>query len=232
MTPLSRTERSQLCDLALRVGPDAPTLSGDWTVKDLVVHLLVREGGPASIGITVSPLAFLTERASEKLARHDLDELVARLRSGPPRWSPLGVRRLEEMANSVEYFVHHEDIRRAQPEWEPRTLGTAEEELLWRMVKLLGRGLQRSAGNPAHVDSPPTLWGVPVIITTLIAAGTAIVANFRDSTRVYLRQGPTYETNNAGEAAWKANKTLIRAEERLALAVTRPAGIVKVTALV
>ena len=44
-------------------GPQGPVLalSGDWTVKDLVVHLLVREGSPAAVGIVVAPLARLTE---------------------------------------------------------------------------------------------------------------------------------------------------------------------------
>ena len=44
--PLARRERHELCDLALTVGEDAPTLCGDWIVKDLVVHLLVRENRP------------------------------------------------------------------------------------------------------------------------------------------------------------------------------------------
>lgn len=41
--PLARRERHQLCDLALQVGPDAPTLCDGWTVFDLIAHLVVRE---------------------------------------------------------------------------------------------------------------------------------------------------------------------------------------------
>ena len=44
---LARRERHALCDLALTLGPDAPTLCGDWTVAELVAHLLVRETQPA-----------------------------------------------------------------------------------------------------------------------------------------------------------------------------------------
>ena len=40
---LALDERAALCDTALAVGADAPTLAGDWTVKDLLCHLLVRE---------------------------------------------------------------------------------------------------------------------------------------------------------------------------------------------
>ncbi len=57
MTRLARSERAALCDLALQVGADRPTLCEGWTVKDLVVHLLVREGSPAAVGIVVPPLA-------------------------------------------------------------------------------------------------------------------------------------------------------------------------------
>ena len=46
MTSLARRERHALCDLALELGPDAPTLCGDWTTRDLLAHLLVREGSP------------------------------------------------------------------------------------------------------------------------------------------------------------------------------------------
>ena len=43
---LARVERHALADTARTVGPDAPTLSGDWTARDLLAHLLVREHSP------------------------------------------------------------------------------------------------------------------------------------------------------------------------------------------
>jgi hypothetical protein len=42
MTSLARRERHRLCDLALEVGPVAPTLSGDWSVKNMLVTMMVR----------------------------------------------------------------------------------------------------------------------------------------------------------------------------------------------
>lgn len=145
MTRLARTERAALCDLALELGPDAPTLSGDWTVKDLVVHLLLREGSPAAIGIVVSPLAPVTEAASRRLGRSDLSELVERLRKGPPFYSPSRLGRVDTLANTIEFFVHHEDIRRAQDGWEPRELSQRAQDLLWKLLRVLGKGLVRSA---------------------------------------------------------------------------------------
>jgi len=142
---MARTERAALCDLALQVGQDEPTLSGDWTVKDLVVHLLIREGSPAAVGITVPQLSGLTDLASRRVGNRDFTELVEQLRGGPPIYSPMRIDRLDRMLNTIEYFIHHEDIRRAQPTWSPRSLSAREEKILWRMIGVAGKGLVRAS---------------------------------------------------------------------------------------
>ena len=141
MTSLAAAERNRLCDLALVVGPDAPTLSGEWTVRDLFAHLVVREAHPASVGIVVKPLEPLLDKAQSKIANQDFEALVARVRSGPPLWSPFAVPLLGSLANIAEYAVHHEDVRRAQESWEPRELSRREQDVLWRLVHTVGRGL-------------------------------------------------------------------------------------------
>ena len=118
---LARRERLALCDLALALGEDAPTLCGDWTAKDLVVHLLIREYDPvAAAGLVVRPLGRVTELQMARKVRKDFGVLVEQLRrrgltvySLPP---------VDRVLNTLEYFVHHEDLRRAQPGWEPREL--------------------------------------------------------------------------------------------------------------
>ena len=78
---LARRERDALCDLALVLGEDAPTLCGDWTAKDLVTHLLVREHSPlAAVGLVVRRSRGLTDREMARLARKDFAVLVERLR--------------------------------------------------------------------------------------------------------------------------------------------------------
>jgi uncharacterized protein (TIGR03085 family) len=141
MTSLAAHERTLLCALAQQVGPEAPTLCGGWDVRDLVIHLLVREGHPlAAAGIFVPPLAGVRRRTEDKLARRDFADLVTALRHGPPLLSPFSFPRLGEVANTAEFFVHHEDIRRAQPDWSPRVLRGEAEDLIWRLLGLLGRG--------------------------------------------------------------------------------------------
>lgn len=146
VTYLAAAERTALCDLALETGPDAPTLCGGWDVSDLIAHLVLRDGSLSAVGIVVPPLASLTDRGMTKLQEgHEFETLVKRLRKGPPLHSPFRLKSVDRLLNAMEYYVHHEDIRRAQPGWEPRGLSPRIQDALWRGVKSGGRGLLRNA---------------------------------------------------------------------------------------
>lgn len=149
-TLLARRERLALCDLALALGEDAPTLCGGWSAKDLVVHLLVREHSPlGAAGIVLPPLEPLTQRAMSRVGRQDFTVLVERLRR--PGLTPYALPPVEAVLNTLEYFVHHEDLRRAQPGWEPRLLDRRDESRLWAAIGTAGRGLVRPAGVPVLI---------------------------------------------------------------------------------
>jgi uncharacterized protein (TIGR03085 family) len=156
MTRLAQTERTALCDTALQVGADQPTLCGEWDVKDLVCHLTLRETSPAAVGIVVSPLAWAAEAQMRRLRKRDLAVLVEKLRGGPPHWSPYAVPKLDAAINTLEYFVHHEDIRRAQPAWTARTLSGDDEKLLWSLVRTAGKGLVRGAPVGVTIENLTT----------------------------------------------------------------------------
>lgn len=152
---MARRERHDLCDLALALGEDAPTLCGDWDAKDLVAHLLVREHRPlGAAGITVPLLAGLTDREMARMVRKDFAVLVERLRE--PGLTPYALPGVERLLNTVEYFVHHEDLRRAQPGWAPRELDPADESRLWSAARVAGRGLVRPAGVPVRIRRSDT----------------------------------------------------------------------------
>lgn len=131
-------ERRALADLLTETGPDAPTLCHGWTTADLVAHLLIREHRPdAAPGILIPLLAGHTDRVRRRtLESAPYAALVERFRQGPPAWSPLALPPVDAAANTVEYFVHHEDVRRAQPGWEPRELPAAFEDALWRRLRM------------------------------------------------------------------------------------------------
>lgn len=129
---LARRERVALCDLALQVGADAPTLCTGWTAEDLVVHLLVRERRPlAAAGIVMSPLSGFTDRASRSMRRHGYAALVERLRTPGGMFA---VPAIDKAANTFEYLVHHEDLRRGLPDWQPRALDPADLDKMWSQL--------------------------------------------------------------------------------------------------
>jgi uncharacterized protein (TIGR03085 family) len=133
------------------VGPDAPTLSGEWNVRDLLAHLVVRDSDPVgSPGIVLPPLAFLTERRMRSIARADFAHLVERVRR-PAAWAPARLPQVDKTLNTLEFFVHHEDIRRAQPGWAPRELTVGEQKQLWKAIGYAGRGLVRPSGVPVAI---------------------------------------------------------------------------------
>jgi uncharacterized protein (TIGR03085 family) len=189
MSSFAHRERLALCDTALREGSDAPTLCDPWDVKQLVCHLLVRERNPVgAAGIAIGPLSGLTGHAMERLGRTDFGVLVERLRS--PRMLPWGLPGVEQLWNTLEFYVHHEDIRRAQTEWAPRSLAESDEGALWSQLRLVGRGLARPAGVPVRIEwdsrsqtlrggeDPVVVRGVPSEIA-LVLQGRARVAQVK-----------------------------------------------------
>ncbi|MGI5292358.1 TIGR03085 family metal-binding protein [Nonomuraea polychroma] len=130
----ARGERAALCDLLDRLGPDAPTLCAGWTTYDLAAHLVLRERRPdAAGGIALKPLAGYTASVQDGLkARHPYPELVDMVRKPGGVYGLLPF--LDEAVNTLEMFVHHEDVRRAQPAWEPRELPADLDRLIWKRV--------------------------------------------------------------------------------------------------
>jgi uncharacterized protein (TIGR03085 family) len=146
MTTPARAERDALCDLFLAVGPEAPTLAGEWTTRDLAAHLVVRERRPdAGPGIVSSFLHGYSERVRLEERDRPWNVLVERVRKGPPRWNPMRIDAVDELVNTVEFFVHHEDVRRAADEWKPRDLDPALERALGSSIKRAGGLLARKA---------------------------------------------------------------------------------------
>jgi uncharacterized protein (TIGR03085 family) len=132
---LARRDRLGLCQLLEDLGPGGPTLCQGWSRRDLAAHLVARDRRPDGIpGLVVPALAGWSERVRRGELRRPYDELVAALREGPPRWSPLRRPAADRAGNTHEYFVHYEDVRRVRPEWEPRPLGARDEADLWRVL--------------------------------------------------------------------------------------------------
>ena len=184
---LAHRERLALADLLTEVGPDAPTLCGDWTTRDLAGHLVSRERRPDALpGIGISPLAWRTDSLRRSYARRPYADLVELFRSGPGHLSLFSLPGVDRMFNAAEYVIHHEDVRRAQPGWQPRDLPLRVQDSLWKAVTshasfsfrgLDSRVVLRRADRPEVApsvhrsgDTEVTLTGTPMELL-LFASG-------------------------------------------------------------
>lgn len=189
----ARRERRELAELLLNVGPAAPTLCAGWTTTDLAAHLVVRESRPdAAVGIVATPLAGWTDRVQRSVASQPYPELVRKVRTGPPTLSVFSLPGFDGAANLIEYYVHHEDVRRGIAEWQPRDLPPDLSDLLWKRLTTMSRLLFRRVS-------------VGVVLERTDGAGGRVVA----------RKGPDAVTlrGSAGELMLRAyGRTAVQVE--------------------
>ncbi|MEU1937046.1 TIGR03085 family metal-binding protein [Streptomyces coeruleorubidus] len=172
MSTHAKRERLLLADLLETAGPDAPTLCEGWTTRDLAAHVVVRERRPdAAGGILIKQLAPRLDRVMAEYTDKPYEELIQLIRTGPPRFSPFSLKPVDEMSNIIEFYVHTEDVRRAQPDWSPRELDAVFQDALWsrleRTARLMGRSvptglvLRRPDGQTVVAQR-----GAPVVTVT------------------------------------------------------------------
>jgi HK97 family phage major capsid protein len=112
----------------------------------------------------------------------------------------------------------------------------------WEAIRLMqdtagqfygGGPFQGQYGNGANLDASnqlvgsDTVWNKPVFVTSAIGAGTALVGS-RSAAQVWRRGGLNVDASNSHSNFFAINLVAIRAEERIGLAVYRPAGFVEV----
>jgi len=161
---LARIERESFANTLVSVGPDAPTLCAEWNARDLAAHVILRERRlDAAVGIAVPFLNNYTESVRQSYLGNEWLDLINQVRLGPPNWNPMGWTSLDNVVNLFEFFVHHEDVLRAAPNWEPRTLTTELSQalmarlhdsawLLWRRARV---GVILTDGSSSIVAKRP-----------------------------------------------------------------------------
>lgn len=144
----SRSERKGLAQSLLDKGPEAPTLCEGWTTRDLAEHLRDREESPLSKLRSLVPIG----GGDEQPETGSYEDLVRDWAAGPSGLNPWRV--LDRVANGVEHFVHHEDVRRgALAPGDPvdeRELPEEHQRYLYRTLKLM-------AGRVVKADRPVIL---------------------------------------------------------------------------
>lgn len=95
----------------------------------------------------------------------------------------------------------------------------------WQVLRLGKDSNNQYYGGGYFADAQgKQLWGVPVVVTTAVTNSQIIVGAFKTCGSVVQKGGVAVEMTNSNEDDFKKNLMMIRAEERLALAVRRPAG--------
>ena len=145
---LARRQRALLCDLFLELGPDAPTLNEGWTTQDLAAHLYIREHKPLAMpGMFVAKFADTTERIqNEAIQKLGFVGLVEKLRT-----PALLIRPVDAIMNGAEYYIHHEDVLRANDRSQKLTSG--DERALRGPLKMFAGRLVKAYGDRVVLDT-------------------------------------------------------------------------------
>lgn len=95
----------------------------------------------------------------------------------------------------------------------------------WQLIRLGKDSNNNYYGGGYFADGQgKQLWGIPVVVTTAVTASQIIAGAFKTCGSVVSKGGVSVEATNSNEDDFLYNLMTIRAEERLALAVRRPAG--------
>lgn len=144
-------ERQRLVTTFERVGADAPTLCEGWSAEDLLRHLVIREIYP-HVGLFAKVPVGLADPAREQVEElngQDYDTLLSTFRDGRQKLSPLQVAPVDRAMNTLEYVIHHEDLRRAQNPVLGRVLTGEEQREIFTHLK--GMAQMLFAASPVRI---------------------------------------------------------------------------------
>ncbi len=144
-------QRAALADLLDELGPFAPTECEGWQTQDLAAHLYVREHKLSALpGIGLDRFAEKTSQVQNQVL-HSMDypDLVEEIRT--VGWI---MRPLDALVNTSEFFIHHEDVLRANGR--SQTLTAKEQQELWPLVTVMARRVQTKAGDQLRITRSDT----------------------------------------------------------------------------
>jgi HK97 family phage major capsid protein/HK97 family phage prohead protease len=143
------------------------------------------------------------------------------------------VNPIDALAKAIEYVRGANGSGFAQPD------AIVMHPLDWLNVKLTkDSNGQYLFGGPGYApygtggySNVSNAWGLPVVSTTSMTRGTALVGAFRMAAQIWRRQGLTIETTNSNEDDFLKNLVAVRAEQRMGLTVYQPNKFCTVTSI-
>lgn len=101
----------------------------------------------------------------------------------------------------------------------------------WQDIELDedANGQFRVIANVTDPGAPTRLWGLTVVTTVAMAAGTALLGGFRTGATLWERQGVTILMTDSHADYFTSNTLVVLAERRANVAVHTPAAFVQIT---
>jgi len=145
-------ERSALADTLDHTGPGVPTLCTGWDSAHLAAHLVLRERRPDLQVRTLLSRSSdpLTDALDDLATRTPWPQLVQAVRH-VPRLHPARLGAVDDRMNTIEFAIHHEDLRRTGSGWEPRVLPADLVEAIWANLPIVARLASRGLDVPVEL---------------------------------------------------------------------------------
>ncbi|MGQ7787923.1 TIGR03085 family metal-binding protein [Nesterenkonia sp. K-15-9-6] len=113
-TSTAAAERQALVRALREKGPTADTLCEGWTTHDLAVHVAARDARPHLVfGQELPVVGAKALEQYHQFEQMSFEQLLDRIADGVPSWHPARTRAVDDAVNTVEFFVHTEDVLRA-----------------------------------------------------------------------------------------------------------------------
>jgi hypothetical protein len=101
----------------------------------------------------------------------------------------------------------------------------------WQSLRTLRASTGQYLWGDPSITGVDRIWGLPIVTTTYVTQGTAIVGDFANYSQLFYRKGIDFLVSNSHSDFFARGQLAIRADLRCALVVTRPAAICTVTNL-
>lgn len=92
-----------------------------------------------------------------------------------------------------------------------------------------GGGMFAGQYGQGGIVAQPSVWGLRTVVSPAVAVGAPVVGAFNAGATVYRKGGVRAEATNSDQADFTKGLVTVRATERVALAVRKPAAFVKIT---
>lgn len=177
--------------------------------------------------------SYIEQRLRFMLAREEEDQLLNGNGTAPNISGILDRSGIQTVASTNDLDAIYNAITEVRVDGGAEPTAVVVHPLSWQNLRLAkdDNGQYHGAGPFSGADQVERIWGLRVRVTPLIAEGTALVGAFQPHAQVFRKGGVRVVASTEHSTYFVENKVAILAEERLALAVYRPAAFCTVTGL-